>query len=337
MGRLIPSSQPQTTTNNPHNQQPTPPTTATVATTTTSHNHRHKHHRSYESSSSESPITTTAAASSVSESALRQQQRIDRQRGMMQGRLGRVHPTMIAVIVGFLDGKGDCTPWGTRAAPSVWSSAGWGMRFVVDEWGNVSGGNRNECEKDDVIKYYIGTYIGNHLDVWSNHDVRYIADFAQGQFANIRLTHSVAGFANARGVARIQEIPSTRSASATSGSGFLPLDVFIGFASGHGCSTEWNSQLWTIPDWGMKFVVDETGNVTGGNFNENNKKRELQLYMGTFTLNPDFTYTMNIKSNLDASYSAVLTPGIMGQVTITHPTSGTSYARGTVIIKELLY
>ena len=42
---------------------------------------------------------------------------------------------------------------------------GWEMKFEVDANGNVSGGNKNDDNGNDIKKFYSGTFINDQMDV----------------------------------------------------------------------------------------------------------------------------------------------------------------------------
>ncbi|KAH3760439.1 hypothetical protein Pelo_7734 [Pelomyxa schiedti] len=115
--------------------------------------------------------------------------------------MGRI--TKLAISIGFLAGEGNSTEWNST---TNWNSPGWGMKFVVDEWGNVSGGNTNEGPGQQVPKTYTGTFRQNHMEVTSNHGVLYVADVMPGEIATIKLSHSTAGSSLGRGRVTIQPL-----------------------------------------------------------------------------------------------------------------------------------
>ncbi|KAH3767096.1 hypothetical protein Pelo_1019 [Pelomyxa schiedti] len=92
----------------------------------------------------------------------------------------------VSYRIGGREGEGDSTTWN---ALTNWNDPGWEMRFDVEE-GRVSGGNTNDAPGLQRLKLYTGTLVDGHLDITSNHGVRYVADIVVGEMCTVEISHN---------------------------------------------------------------------------------------------------------------------------------------------------
>ncbi|KAG2391778.1 hypothetical protein C9374_013263 [Naegleria lovaniensis] len=196
----------------------------------------------------------------------------------------QVHSLPMTRILRIGGGKDGVTHWTRWQGKTNSSVDGWEMKFKVDQFGNVSGSNKND-NAGAITKHYSGTFINNYLDVKVTWDDGRAATYKGSVTGNkVRIDFVITSVGTQGGCVGDAGV-NTGTLFETFEDPNIKHYRIGGGKDGLTSWTRWKGVATnsTVAGWEMKFQVDQYGNVSGSNKNDGSSI--TKYYSGTFINN----------------------------------------------------